>query len=87
MTISLLLRSLVFPLGSFIFFYSLFSLRAPLSTFVFGTTEALWAAIIAGSFTWLALNKWNVISRIKSELAIATQLKLELAKGLWFLGA
>ncbi len=79
MLTTLLLKLLVFPLGSFFFFYCLFALRAPLLTFAFGTNEALWASIVAGSFTWLALNKWNSIRRIRSELAIVD--KLELADG------
>ncbi|MCB1909695.1 MAG: hypothetical protein KDH15_20235 [Rhodocyclaceae bacterium] len=77
MATSLVLRLLVFPLGSFVFFYSVFSLREPLPTFVFGTTEAMGAAFVAGSFTWLALNKWLVIRRMRAELAIARQMKFE----------
>lgn len=74
---SLLLQLLVFPIGSFIFCYFLFSLRVPFPTFVFGTNEALGASIIAGLFTWLALNKWHGMHHIKSELALVSQIKLE----------
>lgn len=74
---SLILQFLVFPLGSFTFYYCLFSLRAPFPTLVFGTTEALVASIIAGFFTWLALNKWHGTRHIGSELAIADQMNLE----------
>jgi len=74
---SLLLQFLVFPFGSFAFYYCLFSLRAPFPTFVFGTTEALVASIIAGFFTWLALNKWHGIRHIGSELTVAGRIKFE----------
>ncbi|MCB1896218.1 MAG: hypothetical protein H6945_13825 [Zoogloeaceae bacterium] len=76
---SLWLRLLVFPVCSYVFFYGLFALRAPNPSFVFGKTEALWAALIAGSFAWLALNKWIVIRRIRSELDMAG--RFELADG------
>lgn len=77
MAISLVLRLLVFPLGSFAFFYALFSLRAPYPTFVFGTPEAFWPAMIAGAFLWLALNKWLLIRRMRAELETARKFRLE----------
>ena len=76
MATSLLLRLLVIPSCSFALFYGLFSLRAPYPSFEFGRTEALWAAVIAASFAWLALNKWILVRRIRSELDIAGRFKL-----------
>lgn len=74
---SLLLTILVFPLGSFIFFYCLFSLREPFLTFEFGADGALGASILAGFFTWLALHRWFLIRQKRSELAIASQIRFE----------
>jgi len=67
---SLILQFLVFPVVSFVFYYTLFSLRPPFPTLQFGAGGALWAALVAAFFTWLALNKWHGIRHIAKDLAL-----------------
>ncbi len=70
---SLVLQLLVFPLGSFAFYYALFSLRPPYPTFEFSTGAPLWCALVAGFFTWMALNKWHGVGHSARDLALARE--------------